>query len=115
MTRCMFVASLLLVLGACGKKEEAPQPSSPPASSTASQHQSNPAVVQPSTSKEPATHEAQPATSSDGKYIVVKGDTLYSIAKRHGLNHHELAEWNNIKNPRHLQIGHELTLMPPNK
>ncbi|SFU82090.1 lipoprotein NlpD [Nitrosomonas eutropha] len=43
-------------------------------------------------------------------YIVQSGDTLYSIALRHGLDINQLAEMNNITDPRELRIGQELYL-----
>lgn len=48
----------------------------------------------------PATHE------------VLKGDTLYSIAFYYGLDYHDLADLNGIKDPRQLKIGQILTLFP---
>lgn len=46
-------------------------------------------------------------------YIVQSGDTLYSIALRHGLDVNYLAEMNGIADPRELRIGQELYLQPP--
>lgn len=51
--------------------------------------------------------------SSDDKYTVVKGDTLYEIAKKNNLNYRELAEWNRIKDPRRLRVGQEIRLRAP--
>ena len=45
-------------------------------------------------------------------YIVQKGDTLYSIAFNYGLDYHELAELNGIKNPKIIAIGQEIKLFP---
>ncbi|MDO8413634.1 MAG: LysM domain-containing protein, partial [Gallionellaceae bacterium] len=38
-------------------------------------------------------------------YVVQKGDTLYSIAFNHGLDYHEIAELNGLKNPSMISIG----------
>lgn len=46
----------------------------------------------------PATHE------------VLKGDTLYSIAFYYGLDYHDLADLNGIKDPRQLKAGQILNL-----
>ena len=46
----------------------------------------------------PATHQ------------VLKGDTLYSIAFYYGLDYHELADLNGIKNPSVISIGQVLQL-----
>ena len=43
-------------------------------------------------------------------YIVKKGDTLHSIARRHGLTVAQIKYWNN--NDEHLSIGQELMLLP---
>ncbi len=48
----------------------------------------------------PATHE------------VLKGDTLYSIAFYYGLDYHDLAELNGIKDARLIQVGQVLNLFP---
>ncbi|MXS85265.1 LysM peptidoglycan-binding domain-containing protein [Nitrosomonas sp. HPC101] len=45
-------------------------------------------------------------------YIVQSGDTLYSIALRHGLDVNHLAEMNRITDPRELRVGQELYLQP---
>lgn len=48
----------------------------------------------------PATHE------------VLKGDTLYSIAFYYGLDYHDLAELNGIKDARLIHVGQVLNLFP---
>jgi lipoprotein NlpD len=45
-------------------------------------------------------------------YIVQKGDTLYGIAFNYGLDYHELAELNGIKDPKVISIGQEIRLFP---
>lgn len=45
-----------------------------------------------------------------GKYRVKKGDTLYSIAKTHGMDHKRLADINGINDPTELKIGQELNI-----
>lgn len=44
------------------------------------------------------------------RYVVVKGDTLYSIAFRYGLDYHALAKINKIDPPYNLALGQVLTL-----
>lgn len=47
------------------------------------------------------------------QYTIMRGDTLFSIALNHGLDHRELAAWNNIENPSRIQVGQQLRLDPP--
>lgn len=49
----------------------------------------------------------------NGSYEVVRGDTLYSIAFRFGLDHRDLASWNNITSPFIIYPGQTLRLGPP--
>lgn len=46
-------------------------------------------------------------------YVVRSGDTLYSIAWRHGLDHRELALWNGLADPGRIYVGQRLVLDPP--
>ncbi len=48
-----------------------------------------------------------------GTYEVVRGDTLYSIAFRFGLDHRDLASWNNITSPFIIYPGQTLRLSRP--
>ncbi len=45
-------------------------------------------------------------------YEVRPGDTLYSIAWRYGLDHRELAQWNDLDSPDRLSVGQRLRLSP---
>ncbi len=46
-------------------------------------------------------------------YRVKTGDTLYSVARRAGLNYKILARWNRIRPPYTIYIGQKLHLHPP--
>ncbi|MDE1885934.1 MAG: peptidoglycan DD-metalloendopeptidase family protein [Xanthomonadaceae bacterium] len=46
-------------------------------------------------------------------YRVVHGDTLYSIAFKHGLDFRDLAAWNGIASPYRIFAGQELRLSAP--
>lgn len=48
-----------------------------------------------------------------GSYVVAKGDTLYSIAFRKGVDFRDLAQWNAIAAPYTIWPGQRLTLSPP--
>lgn len=41
-------------------------------------------------------------------YIVKKGDTLTSIAKKYKTTINQLVKWNNIKNPNVIEVGQKL-------
>ncbi|MGH8172172.1 MAG: LysM peptidoglycan-binding domain-containing protein, partial [Rhodanobacteraceae bacterium] len=56
----------------------------------------------------PATSTPRPAAS--GTYTVQRGDTLYSIAFRNGVDFRDLASWNNIAAPYTIYPGRELRL-----
>jgi lipoprotein NlpD len=51
---------------------------------------------------------------TDGRdyYTVRSGDTLYSIAFRHGLDYRDLARWNHLANPGRIYAGQRLQLYP---
>ncbi|HXV81732.1 MAG TPA: LysM domain-containing protein [Candidatus Binatia bacterium] len=118
MKRLVPVTILLLVLFACGKKDE-PVPEAPPTPAPQTAPQPEPSPVPPpaiaprQTSPEPSTPSDEKAQLTNREYIVAKGDTLYSIAKKHGLDYRDLAKWNKIKDPRRLRIGQELRLTAP--
>jgi lipoprotein NlpD len=46
-------------------------------------------------------------------YTVTKGDTLYSIAFRNGLDYHDLADWNGIGRDYTIHLGQRLRLTAP--
>jgi len=48
-------------------------------------------------------------------YRVKRGDTLYSIAWRHGLDHRQLARWNKLENENLIYPGQVLMLKPPGR
>src|SRR5262245_64882487 len=48
-------------------------------------------------------------------YTVREGDTLYSIAFKHGLDYHDVARWNHIDNPALIYPGRRLVLYPQGK
>jgi lipoprotein NlpD len=56
----------------------------------------------------PAAREAK-----DGVYVVLRGDTLYSIALAFGQDHRDLARWNGLSDPARLQAGQSLRVQAP--
>ncbi|HET9189959.1 MAG TPA: LysM peptidoglycan-binding domain-containing protein, partial [Rudaea sp.] len=52
-------------------------------------------------------------TPAQTTYRVVRGDTLYSIAFKHGLDFRDLAAWNGITSPYRILVGQDLRLSAP--
>jgi lipoprotein NlpD len=48
-------------------------------------------------------------------YYVRRGDTLYGIGQRFGVDHRKIARWNGIKDPGSLRLGQRLRLRPPSR
>lgn len=55
-----------------------------------------------------AVHAKKPLS-----YIVKKGDTLYSIGFRYGVDFHSLASWNGIAKPYTIQVGQSIRFKAP--
>lgn len=53
------------------------------------------------------------ASSASEMYTVKRGDTLYSIAREHGIDHRDLIAWNSIESPNRIQVGTQLRVKPP--
>jgi lipoprotein NlpD len=70
--------------------------------------------INPSPRPRPAAPPPRPAPAPGGTYRVQRGDTLYSIAFRNGVDFRELAEWNGIAPPYTIFPGRELRLSPRN-
>ncbi|MGA0588703.1 peptidoglycan DD-metalloendopeptidase family protein [Dyella sp. KRB-257] len=60
----------------------------------------------------PASSRPQPPGHA-ASYRVVKGDTLYSIAFRHGVDFRDVARWNGIPAPYTIWPGQQLVLRAP--
>ncbi|PRH83686.1 peptidoglycan DD-metalloendopeptidase family protein [Arenimonas caeni] len=58
----------------------------------------------------PAPRPASVEVPRDGSYVVRRGDTLYGIAFRHGLDYREVAGWNGIRAPYTIYPGQRLKL-----
>ena len=66
----------------------------------------------PAVTREPSSPMASARQAGPGEYQVKPGDTLYRIAREHGMTPTELAGLNNIDNPAMLQVGQILRLRP---
>jgi lipoprotein NlpD len=94
----MAWASTVLIIAACGTQRPAPvveRSGAPPTRPDA-----------------PVAAPAAPK-AAEGTYTVQRGDTLYSIAQRHGLDVRELARWNGLGDTPVLAVGQTLRLTPP--
>lgn len=71
-----------------------------------------PVVTKGPGAEEPGFGSVSPAA---GHHVVVRGDTLYSIAWRYGLDYRSLARWNKIQAPYLIYPGRRLALKPQEK
>jgi LysM repeat protein len=124
MKTVLVAFACITLLAACKKDEPVPVATEPvvvvPADTT---------PVTPATEAVPATTTATPTTpepgssgssvagamegSGNGMYVVERGDTLWGIAEKNTISHGDLAKWNNINDPRELQVGRQLRLTAP--
>jgi len=70
-------------------------------------------VVDLSLPNENAPASSASVTPVQTTYRVVRGDTLYSIAFKHGLDFRDLAAWNGIASPYRILVGQDLRLNAP--
>lgn len=95
--------------------ESEPLPSSlstPPANIDPSPAPVSAAPAEPQVQWEPQPQQA-PAASNSQNYVIQKGDTLYSIARRFygsGNAWKTIAELNGITDPRQLRVGQQIIL-----
>jgi lipoprotein NlpD len=57
--------------------------------------------------------DATPEKKGAGIHVVARGDTLYGISRKTGIDHRKLAAWNNLSAPYALKPGQKLRLTPP--
>lgn len=74
--------------------------------------QIKPGMVLTLPTKTIATRTAQSAHTGQGHYVVRKGDTLFSIARRFDIAVGDLRRWNNLNGTR-VVPGHRLTIQKP--
>jgi lipoprotein NlpD len=90
---CLVLAAALLPAG-CGSAARAPVYD----------------VTRPSAAAVP---EPRPETPVPAEHQVVRGDTLFSIAWRYGLDWRDVAAWNGIREPYLIVPGQHVRLRPP--
>ncbi len=95
--RVVVCSALMLALAACGGNPRAPI-----------ENRQGPA----DTRKPPvmSSQATRPGTARQGMYTVQRGDTLYSIAWRHGLDFRALARANGVPAPYRIYPGQQLRL-----
>jgi len=75
-------------------------------------------VVEPAPGQQGYGARAAPVSASahtpipGGTYVVARGDTMYSIAFRNGVDYRDLAKWNGIAVPYTIWPGQKLRLSP---
>ena len=57
-----------------------------------------------------ATPTTKPTAQASGSYVVARGDTMYRIAKKHGVTLAALVAANGITNPNRIYVGQRLTI-----
>jgi len=101
---CLVALALAGTLAACAPLDERPAP-----------------IVERSIGVGPGVVAAGAAANAAGsvvgaatpEHVIARGETLYSIAFRNGLDYRELARWNNIDDPALIGVGQRLRLGPP--
>lgn len=63
----------------------------------------------------PPSEDIKPRMQNKQLYTVQRGDTLYGIALKHGVDYKELVQWNGIADPNTLKIGQEIDLLVPSR
>ncbi|MDB6073630.1 MAG: hypothetical protein JWO89_1270 [Verrucomicrobiaceae bacterium] len=58
----------------------------------------------------PSTKKTAPKTGSSRKYTIVKGDTVYSLARRYKVSEESIMKANNIKKAGSLGLGKSITI-----
>ena len=101
----MAALGAALLAAACATRTPAPVDERRPAPTA----QPKPPVLQAT----PTPSAAPPAATAPSRYIVKRGDTLYSIALEHGADYRELAQMNKLDDPSKLRVGQELRVTPP--
>jgi lipoprotein NlpD len=111
----LCTVALLAALAGCAARNPAPvSDARPPADARG-------AVVPPTSVPPVATATGLPPTGVPSAkpldpskiHVIQTGDTMFSIARKYGLDYRELAAWNNIVNPTSIRLGDTLRLTRP--
>ncbi|MCU1394705.1 MAG: hypothetical protein JWM34_3133 [Ilumatobacteraceae bacterium] len=94
----MLAAALIGALVACGSTNSHANDTLPPIATTTT-----------TTTLPPTT------TTIPDKYVIKKGDSLSGIAKMFGVTTQELAAYNGITNPEHIESGQTIKIPQPDQ
>jgi hypothetical protein len=67
-------------------------------------------ALAPAASAEQPGSTPTPGAPTEGIYIVQAGDTLYSIARKHGVTVDQLVAWNDIPDPSKIKPGQKIAI-----
>ena len=70
-------------------------------------------TLAPVVSAEQPESTPTPGAPVEEVYIVQAGDTLYSIARKHGVTVDDLLAWNDIPDPRQIKPGQKIAIKGP--
>ena len=107
MKRIVFVLILSVGIAACGATEEAGLTPAPTAQPTATLLPRPKPPAQPRPTREP-----KPTPAPLREYVVQPGDTLYSLARRFGVDLQAFATYNQLADPRKIYVGQRLRIPP---
>ncbi|EIJ41664.1 LysM domain-containing protein [Beggiatoa alba B18LD] len=102
----------LAFLGGCSSTKEADVPPSAPKTEVPAPVVETPAPAPAPEPMPPVVETPAPVEVTTETHTVVKGDTVYNIAKRYGRTVTEIARWNSIKSPYTIKIGQVLKVAP---
>jgi len=102
---CVAISGLFLVQG-CKTTKRTTSPSSTPTMPPLSAPAVAPATIEPA----PIISEKDTKTAGTIEYIVNKGDSLGTIAKKHNVSRSELIELNKIADPNKIRVGQKLII-----
>lgn len=103
----LVVQALALLLLLAGCASQAPAPIESPQTGNAELPRAP--VIPPATAPRARSNRAL----TRDRYIVKRGDTLYAIAWRLGVDFRDLVRWNGLDNPDRILVGQTLRVTPP--
>jgi len=105
----VVVTAVALLLGGCGSSKIINRA---PVEDRGTANKPAPALMDPTTQaiKQPPGFEN---AGKPGYYTVKPGETLIRIGLDQGQSYKDIARWNSLDNPNHIEIGQVLRVLPP--